>query len=204
MNDAHLIIADSIARQGWTVSHDLFSDTLTQELREEVLQQHDSGRLRPAHIGSGQAQTLRGDIRGDSILWIDPLQPTAAQAEYLAVIDRLRLTLNRELFIGLIDFEAQYAVYEPGTHYDRHVDRFRDSDARMISVVLYLNEHWREEDGGALRLTLDDGDVDIFPGLGTAVVFRSDTIPHEVRLTHRDRYSLTGWYRRRSFTDIYP
>jgi Rps23 Pro-64 3,4-dihydroxylase Tpa1-like proline 4-hydroxylase len=30
------------------------------------------------------------------------------------------------------------------------------------------------------------------------VVFRSDSVPHEVLVSMRERYSLTGWFRRRS------
>ena len=74
----------------------------------------------------------------------------------------------------------------------------------MISVVLYLNEGWTDADGGQLRLHLAGGPRDVLPELGTFVIFRSDTVPHEVLPAARPRYSLTGWYRRRSFTNIFP
>ena len=34
--------------------------------------------------------------------------------------------LNRDLFLGLEDFESHFAMYPPGAFYLKHVDRFRD------------------------------------------------------------------------------
>ena len=69
----------------------------------------------------------------------------------------LRDALNRRLLLGLHELEAHYALYPAGAHYDRHRDRFRDDDARVLSAVLYLNRDWTEADAGALRLYLPDG-----------------------------------------------
>jgi len=33
------------------------------------------------------------------------------------------------------------------------------------------------------------------PKFNRCVVFLSDTFPHEVRVTHKDRYAVAGWYR---------
>jgi SM-20-related protein len=82
------------------------------------------------------------------------------------------------------------------------VDRFRDDDTRVVSVVLYLTAAWRPEDGGCLRLHLRDTGSptvhDVAPHAGTLVAFLADRFPHEVMPATRARYSLTGWFRRRS------
>jgi SM-20-related protein len=45
--------------------------------------------------------------------------------------------LKGALSLGIEEVEAHYACYAPGVDYARHVDRFRDDDARVISLVLY-------------------------------------------------------------------
>jgi SM-20-related protein len=63
--------------------------------------------------------------------------------------------------------------------------------------VLYLNEGWRAEDGGALRLYLPDGPHDVSPCAPTLVAFLSERFEHEVLPARRERLSLTGWFGRR-------
>ena len=113
-------------------------------------------------------------------------------------MDTLRGELNRQLFLGLEDFECHFALYEPGAFYQKHVDRFRDDDRRAVSAVLYLNEEWLAEQGGALRLYPEGVEPrDVLPQLGTLAVFLSANLPHEVLPATRERLSLTGWFRRR-------
>ena len=102
-------------------------------------------------------------LRGDRTLWLDDPRCGAAAGAFLATLDELRVAANRRLFLGLTEAEAHYARYAPGTGYARHRDRFRDSDARVLSLVAYLNDDWGDHDGGALRLHLADGAVDIAP-----------------------------------------
>ena len=111
----------------------------------------------------------------------------------------MRTSCNRELALGLFEFEAHYALYPPGTRYARHRDRFRDDDARVLSCVLYLNDAWCAEDGGALRVHLDDARrLDVVPAGGTLVAFLSARFEHEVLASQRQRLALTGWFRRRA------
>ena len=121
-----------------------------------------------------------------------------ASDRYLNLMESLREALNRGLFLGLEDFECHFALYPPGAFYRKHVDRFRDDDRRMVSVVVYLNEGWLPEDGGQLRMYLDEERVhDVQPTGGCLVVFLSGEVPHEVLPANRERLSLTGWFRRR-------
>jgi len=112
----------------------------------------------------------------------------------------LREQLDRELFLGLRELEAHYALYPPGARYARHRDRFRDDDARVLSAVLYLNDDWNEADGGALRLYFDTGVStpyrDIAPHAGTLVLFLSAEFDHEVLPATRERLSVAAWFRR--------
>jgi len=191
-------IVDALAAQSWAVTQDFLPADTIETLVEEARQLLLAGRFLPAGVGRGAEHRIRADVRSDQILWLDENELTPAQSRYRSEIESLRAELNKELFLGLISFESHYAFYPPGAFYRKHVDRFSDSDERVISCSLYLNPDWREEDGGQLRLYVSDRQVEIFPRAGTLVVFRSDDVPHEVALADRDRFSLTGWFRRRS------
>lgn len=190
-------ILDDLAARGWSVQPLAVPAALSGELAAECRRRHAAGRLARASVGRGNAQLLDEGIRGDHIQWLGRGE-TPATDRYLDLLDELRVALNRELFLGLEDYECHFALYPPGSFYRRHLDRFRDDDRRTVTTVFYLNDDWQAEHGGALRIELPDGEErDVLPAAGTLVVFMSADFPHEVLPASRERLSLTGWYRRR-------
>jgi SM-20-related protein len=109
------------------------------------------------------------------------------------------LAINRELFLGLFDFEGHMAIYPPGSFYRKHLDQFQDVAQRKVSAILYLNDGWQAEDGGQLRIYLeesaDSDSIDVLPRGGTLVCFLSERFYHEVLPATRERLSVTGWFR---------
>jgi SM-20-related protein len=101
--------------------------------------------------------------------------------------------INQTLFLSLKDYEIHMTVYPVGSYYKRHLDQFKKDDHRRLSVICYLNEDWRDEHGGQLRIYLPGGPIDILPISGRIVCFRSDQLEHEVLPATRERFSLTGW-----------
>lgn len=155
-----------------------------------------AGRLHPAATGRADGRQFAG-LRGDTTLWLDdPACGPAAQA-LLAALDELRTGLNRRLLLGLDEVEAHFAHYPPGAGYARHRDRFRSDDARVLSLVLYLNPDWPDGAGGQLRLHLPEGPVDIAPRLGTVAIFLSAEVDHEVLPATQPRFSVAAWFRQR-------
>ncbi len=138
-------------------------------------------------------------MRGDSIFWIDESHATPAQRCYLEAMKNLQLAFNQALFLGLFELESHFALYPVGTGYHKHLDQFQGDQSRQVSSVLYLNEGWQVEDGGELRLYLDDkGEyVDITPQGGKLVLFLSGQFFHEVLPARRERMSIAGWFRQR-------
>ncbi len=177
---------------------DFVAPPFVAELRERCRELEDSGSFRPARIGRGNAEQRRADLRGDFISWLDAPDDDVEQR----LVDRfetLRATLNRALMTGLADFEGHFARYPAGAAYGRHIDRLTGSDVRAISTALYLNEDWRPDDGGALRIYLGGGrSEDVAPLGGRLVAFLSDRFEHEVLPAVRERLSFTGWFRRRA------
>jgi SM-20-related protein len=119
----------------------------------------------------------------------------------LAELEALRVAVNRQMLLGLLEFEGHFARYEPGTGYERHYDQFRGTSRRQLTVTLYLNEDWRAAYGGNLRIHLDDADspraIDVMPAGGTLVSFLSARFAHEVLPATRQRLAMTGWFLRR-------
>ena len=155
-----------------------------------------SSRRPPAPCGPPksvvQATHLRIAIRGDDTQWLDGDSGPAA-ASFLSSLQALRVSLNRHLFLGLAEEEAHFACYPVGARYQRHRDQFHDSDARVLSLVSYLNDDWRQDEGGALRLYLPQGSIDVLPHAGTSIVFASE-IEHEVLPATRERLSIAAWF----------
>lgn len=190
-------IVDELVERGWSLQPSFLSSGLTHDLAAECRRREAAGALAPAGVGRGEAQAVREGIRGDQIQWLEPGQ-SALCDRYLALMDELRQSLNRALFLGLEEFECHFALYPPGAFYQTHLDRFRDDDSRCVTAVLYLNPDWQPADGGELRMYLGAGEaLDIPPLAGSLVVFLSGEFPHEVLVTHAERLSLTGWFRRR-------
>jgi len=180
-------IVDDLAEKGWSQQNGFLPQALTLELAAECRKRAVEGELAPAAVGRGPAQEIREGIRDSAVC-----------DRYMAVLDSLRLAINRSLFLGLEDFEGHFAMYPPGAFYLRHLDRFRDDDRRSVSAVIYLNDEWLPEQGGQLRMYLKDGvEHDVVPSGGCLVVFLSGEVPHEVLPATRERLSLTGWFRRR-------
>lgn len=174
---------------------------LHDALREDLIRLHATGDLSLAAVGRSDGRALRNDIRADATRWLDDPRCGAPAREFLARLDVVRTMLNRSLFLGLVECEAHYAAYPPGGGYARHRDRFRDSDARVVSWVTYLNTDWGLDDGGALRLYRSDedigaGSIDVRP-VGGSICFLSE-LEHEVLPAMRERLSIAAWFRRAS------
>ena len=131
---------------------------------------------------------------------LEPGRGGEAVQLYFDRLDQVRQAVNRSLYLGLEDLESHFAVYPRGAFYKKHLDRFRNDDARTLTAVLYLNQDWPEDAGGEMRLYLDDTCVrhlDVRPEAGTLVLFLSDRFWHEVLPAGHQRLSVTGWFRRR-------
>lgn len=192
-------VADDLASKGWSWQPDLLPDALLLALREEICMLDAEAALAPAGVGREDAFQIDRSIRKTRITWLDGSSP--AQRAFADWAELWRESLNRSLLLGLFEFEACYAVYPEGGFYERHLDSFEGARNRIVSIVVYLNEHWSEEDGGALVIWPEGAaDTDapvarIVPEGGGVVMMLSESIPHAVQPTARPRYGIAGWWR---------
>lgn len=164
-------------------------------LRSELYDLRDASSLQQARIGRAGERHRDRATRGDWIHWLDGASP--AQQAFMGALDKVRLEVNRALIPGLFETESHFALYPPGTHYARHVDAFQAGNCRRLSLVFYLNRHWRTRDGGELAIYDSDAcEIQrIQPRAGTLVMFLSQDVPHAVLPTRRWRASIASWMR---------
>ncbi len=186
-------IINDISESDFAIADGFFDDATLDNLRSELLHKRDRAELKQAGIGNSARFLQNEAVRSDKIFWIDNHSSYAFERTFLAQIKSLSEYLNATCFTNIRDFECHYACYEKGSFYKRHLDRFRNDDARKFSVVTYLNKDWTPEDGGSLVLYLEQQDLHVQPVWGRTVIFPSQRIEHEVMPASRERLSVTGW-----------
>ena len=186
-------IASLLLEKSFSITSGFLKPNEVLSIRQDLLEARAAGRFKRAGISS--TKQISDEIRRDDILWLDSARATAVQAKLLERMELLRTDLNRKLYLGLRTFEGHYACYPAGAFYKRHLDRFTDKSDRTVSVSLYLNTDWTEQQGGKLRLFTNQGVVEVLPTGGTLTCFLSGEVEHEVTESQTDRLSFTGWFK---------
>lgn len=184
-------IAAPFYQQGYVVLEQAIPADLCEALYQDVQQQS----LKAAGVGRQGKHQLDQQIRRDQTCWLDSGNPV--QQQYLQRMAQLQQDMNQRCFLGLIDFEAHYARYQPGDFYQKHLDAFVGRSNRVLSTVCYLNT---TEQGGELVLYNEQDQLltKVQPKAGTLVVFESCRFPHQVLPAAEPRYSIAGWFRHNS------
>jgi len=194
-------IVNDLSNTGLSICDDFISPLLVSNLAFEARSLWQEGAFRQARVGKGSSMQLLSEVRNDQIHWLDPESPSAVQRPYFLDLETLRNYINRHLFLGLFEYEGHFALYPPGASYKIHYDRFIGAHHRIVSCILYLNQDWTAENGGALKVHSGNTasclnlPMEVLPLGGRLVTFISEQFPHEVLQANRDRLSLTGWFR---------
>ncbi len=185
---------DTLAENDFVVVDDFLPDVLLKEVLHFFTEQETE--FRPAKIGQAHLEQRIPEIRSDMTYWLDKQRDQKLQV-FFELIEELMEKLKRELFLSLQGYEFHFALYPPGGFYKPHLDQFDARSNRMISFIIYLNSNWQAGDGGELRIHKEERKIDIEPIMNRAVLFRSDTVLHEVLSATKPRRSLTGWLLKR-------
>ena len=194
-------LIEQLALKGYAIAPDFFKYELCASLQQEADALSLDGGAHEAGIGRGRDQQIERRVRRARIQWF--YGSTPGQLELLAEAEKLRIHINKLLFLGLFEFEAQIALTPVGGFYARHIDSFHGSRSRIVSLVAYLNDDWATADGGCLRIWppsehSHSPPIDVVPRRGTLILMLSEKVDHEVMLCHRARASVAGWFRLRS------
>ncbi|HFD6681496.1 TPA: 2OG-Fe(II) oxygenase [Providencia alcalifaciens] len=183
-------LIDSLASQGWYVWDDFLNLSEIHTIKDCI-----PDKLQDARIGHRDSLQGNKSIRGDQTIWLE-LEMGDAVARYMDKMEHIRQALNRQLYLGLRDFETHFCRYPNGGFYKKHVDNPRGVGRRKITTVLYMNERWLPQDGGEL-VVYDHEDNHLFklePVAGRMIFFMSENFPHEVLPTENKRESIAGWF----------
>ncbi len=143
--------------------------------------------------GTGNHTPEQNTGRGDSIYWLDRAHNNPHENTFFDLIDEFVRCLNSTCYTGITGYEFHYSVYEKGSFYKKHLDRFRNNDSRQYSMIMYLNTDWQKANGGELCIHHAHHLQHIAPESGKIVFFKSSELMHEVLETTTSRMSITGW-----------
>lgn len=193
-------LVDDIHQFGFHIIDDFLPLQHFQNLQATAAALQANNQLRDAKIGRQREAAHNIRIRTDQICWIDEGSDNLAINAYLAKTSDIANALNQSLFLGLVEFETHFAVYQPGAFYKKHVDQFSTTQDRRISCVYYLNDSWEETFAGELMLyNRNDEYLSSIQPIGNRFICFSSDLPHEVCETKKTRYSIAGWMKTRSW-----
>ncbi len=168
---------------------------LTQLLKNDLLEIYNKKLFNKANIGSHAYSNNNQLIRKDEIYWLDREHNNIHENTFFDIIDAFVLHLNTTCFTGIKSYEFHYTKYEKGAFYKKHIDQFKNNSDRAFSMIVYLNEHWIEADGGELCVYNELESSIISPQSGKCIFFKSSELAHEVLIANKERYSITGWFK---------
>lgn len=195
MENVYNCLIDSYLENKVGTAENFLSVQLSAHLKANLLTLDAENQLREAGIGNKAKFNQNKGIRTDKIYWLDKSHNNIHENDFFNLIDDFVNYLNRTCYTGITGYEFHYAMYESGTFYKRHLDQFKDNSSRAFSMIMYLNEDWQTENGGGLCVYLPNGTQVILPENGKCVFFKSNELEHEVLLSHRQRFSVTGWFK---------
>lgn len=183
---------DQLSLQDYVIIDKALSGTLFHQISDFFQQYLQGNEFTKAGIGAQHQHHVNRAIRGDYVYWLQQ-ERDMVFLPFFEYMDQWQHYINRYCFLSLSGYEFHLAHYPAGTFYKRHIDQFKERSNRLITVLLYLNEHWQKGDGGELVLYQDNREIVIEPVGNRMLLFKSDCIEHEVLMTNKSRYSLTGW-----------
>lgn len=185
----------SLSNGGFFFRDDFLPPQLANRIRAEALGLVSRGALRAAGVGR-DGNTSSG-IRGDHLCWMEKATAGKGTLALMQQFERLRQTVNRELYLGVSRYEMQLAHYPPRSQgYKRHLDAFRGGGNRLLTAIFYLNPTWKPGQGGELALYLPNGELRVEPVQNRLLVFLAEEVEHAVLPVEASRLALTAWFHR--------
>jgi SM-20-related protein len=186
-------IVDSFIKNKIGLAENFLSETLSLNLKENLKELYLGNQLKSAGIGDTQNVAYDNLFRGDIIYWLDRKNNNFHENLFFDIMDSFVKYLNETCYTGINSYEFHYTLYEKGSFYKKHIDQFRNNESRKYSMIMYLNDNWKESDGGELCIHHRDRIQNISPSSGKTVFFQSNELEHEVLITNKPRMSITGW-----------
>jgi len=194
-NDLEQLL-QKVDSQGWgLIDLTQYDPEFVNSLLQYHILKEQQGLLKPATITQDSANN-KNIIRNDQTFWLD--FQNEAEKYIQSRLDIFLQALRQYFRMGLTHYESHLAFYPAGHYYKTHSDQTLENNKRFFSFVIYLNKDWTESLGGQISgysdFTENNCLFEIIPEYGKMILFQSH-IPHEVKISHANRRSLTGWFR---------
>lgn len=186
-------IIDSFIADKVGITENFLNGPLAAHLKANLVALYANKQLLSAGTGTDAHIEQGNRFRSDIIYWLDRDHNDIHENSFFDLMDRFVAYLNATCYTGINSYEFHYTLYETGSFYKKHLDQFRNNDSRQFSMIMYLNDEWKESDGGELCVYSKEGFQHISPTNGKSVFFKSSELEHEVLLTNKPRMSITGW-----------
>lgn len=193
--DFEILIASFIENKVG-ISANFLTNDLAENLKINLLSLLEQKLMFAAGTGNAEKLAHNNSIRSDSIYWLDRKHDNKFENEFFDHIEDFIRYLNHSCYAGIKGYEFHYSLYEIGSFYKKHLDQFQNNQSRQYSLISYLNNDWKEEDGGNLLIHQLNNNQEISPTQGKTVFFKSNELAHEVLITQQRRMSITGWLKK--------
>jgi len=187
------ILINSFIEKKVGIADNFLNTALATSLKDNLIALYDNNQMLSAGTGNVDAISFDKSVRSDKIFWLDRRHNDKSENDFFDLMDEFVSYLNSTCYTGITGYEFHYAMYEKGTFYKKHMDRFRSDSSRLFSMIMYLNEDWEQSDGGELCIHHADHLQNISPNKGKSIFFKSNELLHEVLVTQKPRMSITGW-----------
>jgi hypothetical protein len=198
-------VASELCARGYCFVDGVLGSEAAADVRAGVQELERNGEMHLGKLQHGTTQNLDDEVRNDKIVFLKPeARCTEALRSFMAGANGLRERLSQcaelvELLRGDLDGCTFMCAAYPGEggHYVKHRDALPYQAGRKLTMIYYLNERWRPEDGGELQLWPEwpagQAPVRVAPRSDRLLFFVS-SLEHEVMPTWRPRYALTTWH----------
>eukprot|EP00899_Mesostigma_viride_P010657 jgi/Mesvir1/19593/Mv26413-RA.1 len=194
----------ALASRGWAVVDGVFDRPSIEILRQEIidLKSRDLLHKNQTHfVALGVTERVDKERIWEAELTFDetvqercPVFASLARDFSLATLINVFLPGFQQRKLDSQALKLQYNEGRGGC-FPIHPDTHVTLDERKVTAIFYLNDNWKQGDGGELRLYPFPGGpiVDIPPLGGRLVLFSSHAIPHRTLPSHAPRYCFTSW-----------
>ncbi|KAI9343232.1 hypothetical protein BDR26DRAFT_858755, partial [Obelidium mucronatum] len=219
LSDRVLNSLKSVPSNGYAVIDSFLPSNVSTRASSLLSKPSVKDSLRPAQIGTGSLKIRDETVRSDYIRFVHSKTGDSqdTDGEFQKVVDLISEELDKVIAgvnsaFGLHERDTklrsnntlQLGFYSNGAKYRKHRDSSAFMPGRLITLIIYFVQDWKESDGGHLRLHFptssgsSGGDIqqpsykDISPLFNRLLVFKSH-YEHEVLPTFCDRFALTMW-----------
>jgi len=154
------------------IAENFLSESLSLHLKENLITLYAEQLLKVA--GTGNTNVKHDNLfRSDIIYWLDRGHNNVHENSFFDLMDNFVNFLNETCYTGITGYEFHYTLYEKGSFYKKHLDQFRSNYSRQYSMIMYLNNEWKENDGGELRIHHENKIENISPLNGKSVFLKA-------------------------------